>query len=51
MNEPPALPSLQNTVPVGFVGELEVSVTVTVNVTTLPEIIVDVLGVTVRVVE
>ena len=44
------LPSLQDTVPVGFVGELEVSTTVEENVTELPEDIVEGLGVTVRVV-
>ena len=35
-NAPPALLSLQDTVPVGIVGELEVSLTVTVSVTDDP---------------
>ena len=32
LNIPPAFPSLHDIIPVGVVGELEVSVTVTVNV-------------------
>jgi hypothetical protein len=36
LNDPPAFPSPQDTVPVGVVGEFDVSVTVTVNVTAVP---------------
>ena len=51
LNMPPVFPSLHDMVPVGVVGELEVSVTVTVNVTWAPEFTVDGFGVTVVVVE
>jgi hypothetical protein len=40
LNVPPALLSLNNTVPLGVVGELEVSVTDMVNVVVAPEFIV-----------
>ena len=36
LNEPPAFPSLQDTVPLGVVGEFDVSVTVEVNVIAFP---------------
>lgn len=41
LNAPPALLSLQDTAPVGVVGELEASLTVTVNVTDDPGFAVD----------
>ncbi|NHI03197.1 hypothetical protein DYY67_0318 [Candidatus Nitrosotalea sp. TS] len=41
LNVPLALLSLQDTVPVGVVGELEVSLTVAVNVTDEPGFAVD----------
>lgn len=41
LNAPPALLSLQDTAPVGAVGELEVSLTVTVSVTDDPGFAVD----------
>jgi len=37
LNEPPAFPSFQETCPLGVVGELEVSVTVTVNAMAVPD--------------
>ena len=36
LNVPPAFPSLHDTIPLGDVGELDVSVTVVVNVTAVP---------------
>ena len=46
LNEPPAPPSLHDTVPLGVVGELLVSVTVAVKVIALPAITDEGLGVT-----
>jgi hypothetical protein len=51
LNVPPALPSLHDTVPVGVVGEAELSATVAVNVIDPPEETVEGLGLSVRVVE
>jgi hypothetical protein len=51
LNVPPALPSLHDTEPVGVVGEVELSATAAVNVTELPEVTVEGLWVTDRIVE
>ncbi len=50
-NVPPLLPSLHVTLPIRLVGEAELSATVTVNVTSVPEFTVDGFGVTVVLVE
>ena len=45
LNEPPALPSLQDTVPVGIIGEAELSTTVKENATCDPWVTVAGFGV------
>jgi hypothetical protein len=45
LNEPPAPPSFQDTCPLGVVGALEVSVTVTVNGMAVPDTKDDEFGV------
>jgi hypothetical protein len=51
LNVPPALLSLNNSVPDGVVGGLELSTTVTVSVTGVAEFMVDEFGVTIVAVE
>jgi len=38
LNEPPALPSLHDTIPSGVVDEVDVSVTVEVNIIAVPDV-------------